>query len=230
MFHWFWWVLLLTSIFGTGIISFFSEVPEVFSLGYELGYFMYPVFSSLLISIPIYFFTSHLSDSYRLYNEYLNIEEFISHLRVFLSEMHKDSGVKSDSPTFYENNLDETYLVSFSETYVLNKRVIFKGEELLLRQKFIRLYALFYLMKDSGAPEKGVLDSVYIRVFYHVIAATEAFQRDSDMKSFFKNLISALSEANSRFQKDRVYQLFYNIRQNMNFPDLKFQDKVFYNV
>jgi hypothetical protein len=229
-FYWIWWELLLISILGTGVISFFSEVPEVFTWGYELGFFLYPVFSSLLISIPIYFFTSHLSESSRLYNEYLNFEEFIFHIRNLMTEVHKDSGVKSECPTFYENNLDQIYLVSFSESYFLNRRVVFLGEELFLRQKITRLYAMFYLMKNSGAPDKGILDSEYNRLFHLVIHSTEAFQKDGDIKSFFKNLISTLSQANFLFHKDRKYQLFYKIRQNRTFPDLKFQDKVFYQV
>lgn len=225
-----WWGLLLLSILGTGVISFFSEVSEVFTLGYELGYFLYPVFSSLLISIPIYFFTSHLSESNRLYNEYLNFEEFIFHIRILMTEVHRDSGVKAESPTFYENNLDRIYLVSFSEAYFLNRRVVFLEEELFLSRKITRLYSMFYLMKNSGAPDKGILESSYIRLFHLVIDATEAFQKDGDIKSFFKNLISTLSQANSLFHNDRKYQLFYKIRENRAFPDLKFKSEISFHV
>ncbi|GAB2491389.1 hypothetical protein GCM10027164_21210 [Algoriphagus taiwanensis] len=99
-FHWIWWCLLVLSISITFIISYFSEVQEIFTWGYELGFFLFPFFSSVFISILIFFFTSHLMESSEKYEEYVSFDEFISFVREFLNNVHLDSGIKMESPNF----------------------------------------------------------------------------------------------------------------------------------
>ncbi|GMQ32601.1 hypothetical protein Ataiwa_08730 [Algoriphagus taiwanensis] len=87
-------------------------------------------------------------------------------------------------------------------------------------------YAIFYLMRNSGSPKKGILRKEYHKVFYWIIDATEMFQKEPDIKSFFSNIIKALTIANNEFYKDNDYQVYHKIRYKSDFMPLKLKEEI----
>ncbi len=87
-------------------------------------------------------------------------------------------------------------------------------------------YAMFYLMRNSASPQKGILGKEFHRVFYWIIDATEMFQKDHDIKSFLLNIIKALTMANNEFYKDKDYQTYHKIRYNSSFPFLILKEEI----
>lgn len=101
--------LFLLQIIVLSIIAFFSEIPEIVPFGYEVGFFLFPISSSILVGFFIHFLTSHLDSVKNYINSYRNLDLYFEGLRravrnVFLSlSEDKELAIKIN---FYSSNIE----------------------------------------------------------------------------------------------------------------------------
>lgn len=212
-----WKILLALSVLGMGAISFFSEKVEYFSFGYEIGFFFTPIFSSLIVSIPIYFFISHYSELKLKLESIEKFEVFRGDVVKFLKFFHSISGTK-ETPKFNEINLSEKYRLTVEET-VYEKT--FYTEVVKDERGFndlIDMYLAIILMSLKSKSIENISDGLFKLIVY-TKAIFEMAEKNAIVNDIFHNFILVLEKVNSRIFEDEMYAFFLEKKLNLSKKD-----------
>lgn len=218
------WILIgSASLLGLLTISIFIEVPEFFKWGFELGYFLFPIFSSILISILIYFFTSHIKDTETEFDQFDQFEFLRETIIDILKTCHVGIGNKSQLPKFQEKDLTTHYSLELTEKD-LNQPF---WNSILNRQIDIRKH-LSLLIKSchqiTNSNRLHGLDSNFhdlLSVFNYILPpfTNESDISEESINSLIVDLIFLLSRTNSEILNSKDYQKYYFLKKDKEFKN-----------
>lgn len=229
-FHIGWIIIQLIVLLGLLIISIFSEVPEIFKWGFELGYFLFPIFSSVLISIIIYFFTSHLKDAEKEFYQFDQFEFLRETIIEILASCHNKFGDKTNSPKFNETNLGDYYSIILSEKE-LNQQIWNRTLDKLIN---IRQNLSLLIHSCNHISKSNRLDGLNSN-FYDLLNAfnsvLQSFNNESDIfeeriNPLIQNLIYLLGKTNSEVLASKDYQKYYKLKKQNVFCEIKLKREI----
>lgn len=223
-FHIGWIVIQLIVLIGLQIISIFSEVPEIFNWGFELGYFLFPIFSSVLISIIIYFFTSHLKDAEKEFYQFDQFEFLRETIIEILSSCHNKFDGETNSPKFNQTNLDDYYSIILSEKK-LNQQVWNRtlDKQISFRQNLsLSIHSCNHISKSNRLD--GLNSNFYdlLNAFNSIL---QPFNNESDIfeeriNPLIQSLIFLLGKTNSEVLASKDYQKYYKLKKENTFGQI----------
>ncbi|PRY90550.1 hypothetical protein [Mongoliibacter ruber] len=187
-FSWVWVTIFGLSIIGSAFIAYFSEVPEVCPFGYETGLFLMPLFNSLLITIPVFFFTSHLQDSKVKIEALEFMEAFRKSVLEILEFAHKCSEDNSRELNLNEENLMDKITISVSPSLLNKSYQKGKNGELLENEEW-----LLILIKSSAFLISSDKSYTVYKGFFQTISFFEMIE--SDLTKPFKIISNDSIEA-----------------------------------
>ncbi|WP_192346243.1 hypothetical protein [Algoriphagus sp. Y33] len=208
--NWIWVLSFMTSIGGILIISINSENPEFFSYGYELGVFFMPVFSSLIVSIPIIFFTSHMNSAIREFQAFAKFEAYRLTVIDILKIFHEVFGDKEYVPNFNESDLSENYSVIISEE-AIQKEIFSSTYSCNLKLYDLLTRDVETSMMIIKSKEFSDLNSTLYDCIIYYTRAKELLVSEKDYNAFLFNLKHILGLINIQISENDDYQFYFKI-------------------
>lgn len=212
-FHLIWRVSIGICLISIAIIGGCSELPEITEFGYELGIIVMPIVTSVLVSIILFFFTTHLQQSSKKMEAINRFDDFRDSLVDILRFCQNESEYNDNSHTFFETNLFDLYNIYISQK-AIEKEIWIKHNE----RHFLFANWLEILIGTSVFIQKSnTFNSLNDKYFNKIIVfhlARKALNRDKDHNAFLKNLIYCITEINKLISFDPEYKYAYKLRFN----------------
>lgn len=212
--------IFLSQIFVLFVISMYSEKPELFQFGYEMGFFFLPISSSVIVGFVIHFLTSHLDSVKNTINSYRLLERYFEGVRrsvrnVFISlSSEKKLALEFD---FYSINLDKSLKVEFLKIENYNEKVKAYGGVNLWHEATKKdvLNQFYNDMKNRYKVEYLEIDPLIKRRYMEVIILLEESimpyykEKEFAIKNFYAVIspsIQLLAQANKLLAKDYLFK------------------------